>query len=144
MFQERAWRAVLDGFCTVWKTEEFKELSVDEIIAIIKEDSLVTLDEEHVCEAAMKWIEADLPNRKKHVYNIFSHIRLPHVSAEYLMNDLSKNPCLNEDTGCLRLLEEAHRYHILPARRLDYSGPRLRYRADDDLEEVLLVSSCVT
>ncbi|XP_053380533.1 kelch-like protein 24 isoform X2 [Mercenaria mercenaria] len=137
--KKKAWPAILDGFCTVWKSEEFTSLTAEEVIAIIREDKLVTLDEEHVCEAALKWINTDFPKRKKYIYDLFKHVRLPHVTPEYLVKNLSKMPCLMENPDCRKLLENAQHYHMLPSRRLDYSGERLRYRIDDDLDEVLLV-----
>jgi hypothetical protein len=139
-FQKKSWPAILDGFCTVWKSEDFTSLNVGEIISIIREDNLVTLDEEHVCEAAMKWINADVAKRKKYVYDIFKYVRLPHVTPEYLVNNLNKMQLLMENPECRKLLEDAQHYHMLPSRRLDNSGETFRYRIDDDLDEVLLVS----
>lgn len=136
--KKKSWQGILDGFCSVWKSEDFLSLSVEEVTAIFKEDNLVTLDEEHVCDAALKWVNFDLEKRKQHVYELFKHVRLPHVSPEYLVNYLCKVPCLREDAGCRRLLEEAQQHHLLPARQLDFSGVRTHYRIDDDLEEVLL------
>lgn len=71
-------------------------------------------------------------------HRLLSHIRILHLAPEYIVSNLYKMPLL-EDTQCRCLVEEATKYHLLPARKLDYSGPRMRYRADDDLEEVLLV-----
>ena len=98
------------------------------------------MDEEHVCEAAIKWINADLPKRKKYVFDIFKHVRLPHLTPEYIVNNLSRMPLLMENQGCRKLLEDVQHYHMLPSRRLDHSGETFRYRIDDDLDEVLLVS----
>lgn len=137
--KKRSWPAMLDGFCTVWKSEEFLNLSIEEVTAIFKEDCLVTLDEEHVCEAAIRWMNADFSKRKKHAYDLFKHVRLAHVSPEYLVNTLCKVKALKEDPAFCSLLEEAQHYHLLPARRLDHSGPRFKYRVDNDLDEVLLV-----
>lgn len=137
--KKKSWPAILDGFCTVWKGEEFTSLTAEEVIAIIQEDNLVTFDEEHVCEAVLKWLNVNITKRKKYMYDIFKHVRLSHVSPEYLVNNLCRVSCLTENRECLKLLEEAQHYHMLPARRLDHSGERFRYRVDDDLDEVLLV-----
>lgn len=135
----RAWATVLDGFCTVWKQAEFDALPYDEVVKIFREDSLVTLDEEHVCEAAFKWMNCDLEKRKQFVYQLFKQIRLPHVSPEYLVNALCKNKILMENSDCRKLLDEAKDFLLQPARRTDFSSPRMPFRNEDDLEEVLLV-----
>lgn len=135
----RAWATILDGFCTVWKQADFDALPYDEVVKIFREDSLVTLDEEHVCEAAFKWMNYDLEKRKQYAYQLFKQIRLPHVSPEYLVNTLCRNKILTESTDCRILLDEAKDFLLLPARRTDFSSPRMPFRQEDDLEEVLLV-----
>lgn len=137
--RKKAWATVLDGFCTVWKQAEFDALPYDEIVKIFKEDSLVTLDEEHVCEAAFKWINCDLNKRKQYVYQLFKHIRLPHVCPEYLVNTLCKSQILMESPESRKLLDEAKDFLLQPARKTDFSSPRMSFRHEDELEEVLLV-----
>ena len=137
--KKKAWFTVLDGFCTVWKQAEFDALPYDEVVKIFHEDSLVTLDEEHVCEAAFKWMNCDLEKRKQYVYQLFKEIRLPHCSAEYIVNTLCMNPLLMGHADCRKLLDEAKDFLLQPARRTDFSSPRMPFRNEDDLEEVLLV-----
>lgn len=137
--RKKAWSTILDGFCTVWKYDEFDALPYDEVVNIFKADSLVTMDEEHVCEAAIKWIKYDLEKRKQYAYQLFKEIRLPHVNAEYLVNVLCKNSILMGNEDCRMLLDEAKDFLLQPARRTDFSSPRMSFRHEDDLEEVLLV-----
>ena len=42
---------VLEGFNGLWKTQEFKELAYDEVESIVKDDNLVPVSEEEICEA---------------------------------------------------------------------------------------------
>ncbi|WAR30481.1 KELC-like protein, partial [Mya arenaria] len=135
----KAWPSMLDGFTNLWKTYDYDNLTLNEIISIIREDRLVTLDEEHVCEAVCKWIDFDLDQRSKYAFKLLCHVRLPHISREYLVYHLSRVQYFIDDPQCRRLIEEVKHFHMLPARMLDYSSPRMKYRADDELEEVLLV-----
>ena len=138
--EKKCWPAMLDHFSNLCKREEFMELCLEDFIKIISDDKLVKVDEEQVCETAFKWIKADVTKRKQYIYKIFRCIRLPLVSAEYLVTRLYKVPSLTENADCQRLLQEAQSYHMLPARRLDWSSRRMKYRDDDEIEEVLLVN----
>ena len=66
--QKRSWPAILDGFFKVSQTEEFDGLTLEEVIEIVREEKLVTFDEEQVCEAVLKWIKSDIERRKQYAY----------------------------------------------------------------------------
>ncbi|XP_052249243.1 kelch-like protein 17 isoform X2 [Dreissena polymorpha] len=137
--KSKSWQVMLDHFCNIWQSDDFVKLSLEEIIEIVKEDRLVTLDEEHVCEAVLRWIDHDSDSRQKYALKLFSHVRLPHVRSEFIVHKLCQVTYLVENVNCRRLLDEAQHFHMMPARQMDYSGPRMKYRVDDDQDEVLLV-----
>ena len=117
------------------------ELDFDYMVKLVSEDKLVRLDEEQVCEVVLKWVAADeTTKRRQYLYPIFRCIRLPHVSTEFLVTRLCMEPLLMDNVDCRTLIQEAQQYHMLPGRRLDWSTRRTRYRSDDEIEEVLLVS----
>ncbi|XP_052225452.1 kelch-like protein 29 isoform X2 [Dreissena polymorpha] len=137
--KSKSWQVVLDHFCNIWQSEDFVKLSLEEIIEIVKEDRLFTLDEEHVCEAVLRWIDHDSDSRQKYALKLFSHVRLPHVRSKFIVHKLCQVSYLVENVHCRRLLDEAQHFHMMSARQMDYSGPRMKYRVDDDYDEVLLV-----
>ncbi|XP_046380582.2 kelch-like protein 24 [Haliotis cracherodii] len=137
--EETAWPLILDNFLDLTKTEDFNDLSVDELAAIIKDDDLVVSNEEMVCEAVFKWIAVDSDNRNMHLASIIEHLRLPLVSPEYLLNISTSQGLLRDDMVCRVMLEEAKRYHMLPARRQEFTSKRAVFRNSFDPEEVLVV-----
>ncbi|KAK7491628.1 hypothetical protein BaRGS_00017081 [Batillaria attramentaria] len=118
---------------------EDRDLDVDELATIIRDDDLVVPNEELVCEAVFRWLAADTENRSMHLANLIEHMRLPLVSPEYLLNISQQRGLQKEDIVCRVMLEEAKRYHMLPARRQEFTSKRASYRNSYDLEEVLVV-----
>lgn len=117
----------------------WQDLDVEELSTIIRDDELAVANEEMVCEAVFRWLAYDSENRSMHLANIIEHLRLPLVSPEYLLNISQQRGLLKEDIVCRVMLEEAKRYHMLPARRQEFTSKRASYRNAYDLEEVLVV-----
>lgn len=130
---------VMEGFNGLWKSEEFNTLELDDLESIVRDDDLVPVDEEQICDAVLQWVLADLDERKKHLARLFRYIRLVNICPEYLIEDLYKNELLMNDPDCLRYLDEARNYHMLPARQQEFGTSRFHLRNSDDFEEVVLV-----
>lgn len=132
---------VLEGFNGLWKTQEFKELAYDEVESIVKDDNLVPVSEEEICEAVLRWVKCDEANRKQHIGRLFKHIRMIQISPEYLIHELYPEELLKENPDCCRYLDEARNFHMLPARQQEYCSSRFHLRNSDDLEEVILITT---
>ncbi|XP_062584228.1 kelch-like protein 24 [Saccostrea cucullata] len=132
---------VLEGFNGLWKTQEFVDLEFDEVQSIVKDDDLVPVSEEEICEAVLRWIRGDEAYRKQYTGKLFEHIRMIQISPEYLINELYTDELLTEDRDCKRYLDEARNFHMLPARQQEYCSPRFHLRNSDDLEEVILITT---
>ncbi|XP_021358069.1 kelch-like protein 24 [Mizuhopecten yessoensis] len=135
---ERCRPFVMEGFNGLWKSDEFETLDLEDLESIVRDDDLVPVDEEQICEATLKWVEADLVNRKEYLGRLFRHIRLVNVSPEYLLEELYNKELLLNDENCKRYLDEVRDYHILPARRHEFASGRFHLRNSDDFEEVIL------
>ncbi|ESO92835.1 hypothetical protein LOTGIDRAFT_190348 [Lottia gigantea] len=137
--EERAWPLILDNYLELIKSEDFKDVDVDELISIIKDDDLVVPNEELVCESVFKWIAMDPDSRNVHLSSIIEHLRFPLVSPEYLLTISQSKGLLKEDMICRMMMEEAKRYHMLPSRRQEFTSKRSSFRNSYDLEEVIVV-----
>ncbi|XP_041369635.1 kelch-like protein 24 [Gigantopelta aegis] len=137
--KDKAWPLILDHFLDLARSEDFKDMNVDELAAIIKDDDLVVPNEEMVCEAVFRWVDIDPDNRSVHLSYIVEHLRLPLVSPEYLLSISHNKGLLKEDMVCRVMLEEAKRYHMLPARRQEFTSKRAAYRNSFDPDEVIVM-----
>ncbi|XP_041363937.1 kelch-like protein 24 [Gigantopelta aegis] len=128
---------VASHFPKIWLTDDFLQLEKQEVLELIDSNDLKTPNEEMVCDAVFKWITKDFQNRSQFVDELFEHLRLPLVRAEYLVEVLEQHPFVRESERCRKVLEEAKRYHLLPARRSEFISPRLTYRNYGAYEEVI-------
>lgn len=130
---------IMEGFNGLWKSDEFTTLHQEDLESIVRDDQLVPVDEEQICEALLAWINKDPKERQKYAGRLFRHVRFINISPEYLIHDLFSQETLIKDKDCKRYLEEARDFHMLPARQHEYSSVRFHLRDSDDYEEVILV-----
>jgi hypothetical protein len=134
----KAFKYVLYYFQDIQQTNEFLNLDYDDVLAIIKDNNLRTPNEESVCEAVFRWLNHDLDNRKQYIDKIMEHIRLPLMQPEYLLETLDTNTLVKENDKCRGYVEEAKRYHLLPARRHEFVSARLVHRNQAEYEEMIV------
>ena len=135
---EKAFQSILNNFEQIWKTEDFLAIDCDELLQIIDNNNLNVKNEELVCEAVLRWIQSDVDTRSHDLQRIFEKLRLPLIQPEYLIDVLEQNKLIRNSPACRDVLEEAKRYHLLPARRQQFVSPRLSFRNSVDFEEVIV------
>ena len=135
---QKAWMCVLHYFEFVCESEDFLRLDCDDVLSIIKDNDLNTPSEETVCDAVLRWLNHDIDNRKQYMKSIFENLRLPLVQPEYLLGNIDRNALVQENSDCRGFVEEAKRYHLLPARRHEFVSSRLVQRNNHDFEEAIL------
>lgn len=135
---QKSFRFILHYFTNICLTDDFRALDVYEVTSIISDNDLNVKDEEIVTETVFDWVHADIDNRKQHIKTLFEHLRLPLLQPEYLLEVVEQNPLIKDDKECKEILDEAKRYHLLPARRQEFMSPRLLYRNSGDFEEVVV------
>ena len=145
-----AWDVITENFECVSESNEFVELSPENVIEIIKYDD-IHASEEEVFEATSRWLAHASDARSPHIFSVFSNIRFLLID-QYFFFDRAKNNTLLQ--GCpqtQQLLDEVVRYKMLNSRWME-SDLRLepRYGADkcrvivftsytqDDKKQVLL------
>lgn len=84
---------------------------------LISNSQLNISSEEKVFTAVLNWIKHDLTERKKHIAELISHVRLPLLNRDFLMANVETEPLVREDPLCKELLLEAMKYHLLPEQR---------------------------
>ena len=125
------------NFQEVMESEEFLLLPQDQLIDILSSDELNVVSEEQVYNATMKWIRYNIPERKGKIAEVLQHVRLPLVSARFLVGVVSADLLIKNDESCRDLVDEAKNYLLLPEQRLLMQGPRTRPRQPAKRGEVL-------
>lgn len=65
-------------------TDEFKGLSKDQLVRLLRSEELRIEDEYQVFTAAMDWVLQDVAKRKKHVIEVLEPVRFPLLSPQRL------------------------------------------------------------
>ena len=69
-----------------------------------------------------------------------SHVRLPLVNREFLMNCVETEVLVREDPHCKELLLEAMKYHLLPEQRSSLVSQRTLERRPEGMRPYIFVS----
>uniref|UniRef100_A0A4X2KE85 Kelch like family member 29 n=1 Tax=Vombatus ursinus TaxID=29139 RepID=A0A4X2KE85_VOMUR len=118
----------LQIFPEVATQEEILNISKDDFIAYVSNDSLNTKAEELVYETVIKWIKKDPASRAQHAAELLAVVRLPFIHPSYLLNVVDNEELIKSSEACRDLVNEAKRYHMLPHARQEMQTPRTRPR----------------
>ncbi|KAM9323159.1 kelch-like protein 10 [Pholidichthys leucotaenia] len=103
----KAYRYITDHFVDVISSEEFLQLSVEELEDILGRDELCVKRENSVYEAAIKWMLHMPEKREEHAVRLLSKVRLGLMTESYIrLNVLSQDLVCN-NLECRSLVREA-------------------------------------
>lgn len=101
---------------------------------LISNTALNISSEEKVFTAVLNWIKHDLVERKQHIAELISNVRLPLLNREFLMENVETEPLVREDPLCKELLLEAMKYHLLPEQRSSLVSQRTLERKPEGMK----------
>ncbi|XP_028618881.1 kelch-like protein 41 isoform X2 [Grammomys surdaster] len=88
---------VSDRFVQICKEEDFMQLSPQELISVVSNDSLNVEKEEVVFEAVMKWVRTDKENRAKNLSEVFDCIRFRLMAEKYFKDHVEKDDIIKSN-----------------------------------------------
>lgn len=115
-------------FQEVVGTDEFFQLTGEQICDIIANDVLNVASEEIVYKAVLDWIRYSESTRKDFLPNILSNVRLGLFNPKFLVSTVSDEPLIKANLKCRDLVDEAKNYLLLPSERADRQGARTKPR----------------
>ncbi|XP_066851115.1 kelch-like protein 29 isoform X6 [Anser cygnoides] len=129
----------LQIFPEVANQEEILNISKDDFISYMSNDSLNTKAEELVYETVIKWIKKDAAIRAQYAAELLAVVRLPFIHPSYLLNVVDNEELIKSSEACRDLVNEAKRYHMLPHARQEMQTPRTRPRLSAGVAEVIVL-----
>ncbi|EDO31299.1 predicted protein, partial [Nematostella vectensis] len=124
-------------FVDVVQSEEFMDVPLKQLSRILVEDDLNVHSEERVYEAVMAWIKYDQDLRQEYAPEVLKYVRLPLLSAEFLMDRVATEDIIRNNRLCSDLLLEATELLLLPRRRLQSQTTRVQPRKAVSSHQVL-------
>ncbi|XP_064476513.1 kelch-like protein 2 [Ornithodoros turicata] len=137
--QEKAKVFACQYFADVIRQDEFLNLSSSKLIEFLSSDALEVDKEEHIFEAVLLWVNHSPDARNKEFEQVLEHIRLPLMSPYYLLDRVATTAIVTQSSQCMKLVEEAKSYHLLPDRRRERFHKRVRPRRCKAMVDVIVV-----
>ncbi len=113
----------LDNFSAVVEYDEFLELPIERLISYLASDLIDVRTEETVYDAALKWINNDLDDRRRHLCAVLENVRLATIDVHYLEEVVEKDLLVRNEEQCMDMVIDAKRYHET---KTDHHGQRRR------------------
>ena len=127
------------NFTNVAKTEEFLNMSSEEVNRWISSDEINVSSEEDAFKIILTWIDHDKSERKKYFPVLFRQVRLIYASRDHLFNDIVTNDLVNDNACCLELVKDAmEAIDSKNSKNISVSPPRKSLGTP-----VILVSTCI-
>ncbi|CAH2299992.1 kelch 10 [Pelobates cultripes] len=105
---QEAYMYILHNFEEMVKvSEEFLELSVEELIDIIDKDELNIKQEDVVFDAILKWIGRDSSRRSHYMSLLLPKVRLALMPSNYFMNNVKTNDYVKDNEDCKPIIINA-------------------------------------
>ena len=79
------------NFEDVCRTEDFQELSVEDVEDLISSDNIYVQTEETVVEAIQLWLSKDTNLRQQHVQRLIQHVKLTNLSTDSVSKLVQNN-----------------------------------------------------
>lgn len=96
--EEKGCKYIRHNFKRILKdSTEFKDLSIEELEAILRDDELNVRNEELVFEAIKFWIEAKIDERKLYLPRLFQCIRFGLMSSKFFNSNILTSRLIEND-----------------------------------------------
>ncbi|XP_056465852.1 kelch-like protein 10 [Gadus chalcogrammus] len=129
--RRRAYLYILRCFEEVARvSEEFPELSLEQLGDLLGEDTLNAAQEEVVFEALLRWISHAHEERRGHISQLLLKVRMGLMDTEYFRGRVKNHSLVRSDERCRPVILEVLRvmYDRDMNTRLDFSNPLTRPR----------------
>ncbi|XP_045210545.2 kelch-like protein 24 [Mercenaria mercenaria] len=123
---------ILDNFDDIVRSDELMRLDNQDFLNLISDENLKVQNEENVCRAALRWVDADGNSRREFMPKILSEMRLCQVSLDFILEELFTNQYVYQNENCSPILKNAIKYHAMPESRHMFQTMKVRLRSVSD------------
>ena len=111
--EESAREFVQEHFMEVVKSDEFLQLSPEELKRAISSDFIEVTSEEMVFDALYRWLQHDLKSRGKYASEMLAYVRLPLLKPLFLAEQVYNKPIFKHNLECMEQIMNAMIYHAV-------------------------------
>jgi len=111
--RERSLKYALENFEKVIQGEEYLQLPVRLVVSFLKDNRLVAKREEQVYNAAVKWLEFSVDERKQDSSQVLDAVRLGRLATRFLIEEVEKNELFTDELS-KSYINRAKTFKMLP------------------------------
>lgn len=119
-------------FMVVRNSEDFHNLSLEEVADILSRDNLHVPSEEPIFDTILSWVRRENESRGPAMAQLLSIVRLPLLKPHFITDRVASEDLVKNDLRCRDLVDEAKDYHLMPERRPLLQSFRTKPRCCDD------------
>ncbi|XP_039250579.2 kelch-like protein 18 [Styela clava] len=134
---EKANSFIEQRFLEVTKSQEYLQLSLDEVTDLLARNEINVSSEEQVFHAATVWIKEDPTERTKLMQELLQYIRLPLLRPQFLTDVVQMHHTVKTCLKCRDLVDKAKDYHLMPERRYEFPPNMVRPRCCTDVHTMI-------
>ncbi|XP_073231254.1 kelch-like protein 25 [Porites lutea] len=105
---------ILSNFLSVAETDDFLDLSFEQVKEWISSDEIIVDAEDNVFEVVLRWSERGERRKRDNFRDLFRHIRFVHMSRDYLFQVILSHPLVRDNVECSSV--------VLNAMKLAFDG----------------------
>ena len=91
---------ILSNFLSVAETDDFLDLSCEQVKEWVSSDEIIVDAEENVFEVVLRWSERSESRKRENFRDLFRHIRFLHMSRDYLFQVILSHPLVRDNIEC--------------------------------------------
>lgn len=109
--ERTSFRYIMHNFYQVSTlSNEYLQLSADELADILSRDELNVKNEELVFDSVLRWIDYDAERRKSSMAKLLRSIRLGLLTTQYFVEKVKPHPYVRESDACKPIVIETLKY----------------------------------
>ncbi|XP_065223954.1 kelch-like protein diablo [Planococcus citri] len=136
--QQKAFDYALKNFWSVAQNEEFLELTADKLMELVRSDKLEVEKEELVFLAIKRWYNKKPEERNLDFHKVLETVRLPLIDPYFLHDCVESFSPITMSPECMKLIEEAKLFHLLPDRSVELLNNRTKQRNNANVVQVIV------
>nr|QTM97704.1 KLHL10 [Sinohyriopsis cumingii] len=136
---ERAtFRYLMQNFTDVYSnSNEYLQLTVDEVCSFLASDELNVKNEEIVFDAILRWIDYDPERRKNYIARLLKTIRLGLLTTQYFVEKVKTHPYVRDSDACKPVIIETLKFlydlDMDEEKEVDLNNPLARPRVPHEI-----------
>ena len=105
--EETAQDFIFDNFVNAAESDDFLNLNMKQVEEWVSSDEIVVEEEEQVFQVIVRWMEKSEKSKHQSFFQLFRHVRLIHVSRNYLFDVILPHPLVKDSDVCSEFVFDA-------------------------------------